>query len=948
MRIRKLIIISLCSLCVLFAKAQDKTTAKEAAPEQNVKADTGKRQYTKDNPLVYEDLWDLAPYAFINSEGKPDGYNVELVKMMTEKLGIPVNIVLKATPGNFEDLQSGKADLTIGMKAFFHDQYGAYGNNVLTLFTHSVAFPRSKDPGIREFADLKHHRVIVHDNSFSHNLMVQDGMKDNAIPMRDMKAALMKINEDNEGAVLWNTMTIRYLIDKYKLTDLRISSVNMRYGEYHFMSKDSTLLQKLDSLYDEISTSEEVLALRQKWFYPAASPVSGMPQWLLNTLLLTIFLICSYLCYYFYYHYRERKARKDVQRQATQLSLLINSGNYRIWTYDVKEQQFNSITIEKSEYDNYNRKAFAAFFEPQDYAMMLSAIDDIAKKRAETKTMPVRCHDPRNINATYFFDLSISVLREEFGEPTVLLGVQTDKTLEKSKLNKTRDNLMRFRTIFNTAMAQIALYDGNGYMIDINDSACETFGIVDKKEFLESKMHISRVPVFHHMQHDIIDELWVSSIIDFDDLRRQNLISEYWTRKGIVYYEFTILPIYDAQGKLIFIVSAGRDITDVALQMNRERRRSKRIETASQEVSKYVENINNALEVSKTVLANYNIKTKTMEVTYDMNKPKLMLSQLQCVHMMKASQTRHIAGIMLNMDKKKTGKFKLRLDSRLLDKNRHNRQFELNAVPMSDNKGDISHYFCLCRDITELAETEKRLKEESEKAQEAEKVKNSFLMNMSYEIRTPLNTVVGFAELFNAPHDRDDEPTFIDEIKKNTDLLLKLVNNILLLSRIDAKMLELNPQPTDFGELFNAHCLIGLSRGVNENVETKVETRPDPLILEIDSAQTGFIIETLCMLSAKFTERGHIRTRYEYRNGLLTFVIEDTGMGFAQTTIERILDRTIDGLKGDYNVELQITICNELAKLLGGQMDIQSAEGRGTTVWVTIPCKDLLKELENN
>ena len=144
--------------------------------------------------------------------------------------------------------------------------------------------------------------------------------------------------------------------------------------------------------------------------------------------------------------------------------------------------------------------------------MMLSAIDDIAKKRAETKTMPVRCHDPRNINATYFFDLSISVLREEFGEPTVLLGVQTDKTLEKSKLNKTRDNLMRFRTIFNTAMAQIALFDGNGYMIDINDSACETFGIVDKKEFLESKMHISRVPVFHHMQHDIIDELWVSSL----------------------------------------------------------------------------------------------------------------------------------------------------------------------------------------------------------------------------------------------------------------------------------------------------------------------------------------------------------------------------------------------------------------------------------------------------
>ena len=529
----------------------------------------------------------------------------------------------------------------------------------------------------------------------------------------------------------------------------------------------------------------------------------------------------------------------------------------------------------------------------------------------------------------------------------MLLGVQTDKTAERSKSINTSDSLLRFRTIFETAMAQMAYYDKDGIMTDINDSACQTFGIVDKNEFLKSRMHISQVPVFHHLQDDVIDEIWVSSIVDFDDLRRRGELSEFWTRKGVVYYEFTIMPIYDNNGQLQCIVSAGRDITEIATQMNRERRRSKRIETASGELKKYVENINYALEVSDTQLANYDINTKKMEVTYDMHKPKLELSQLQCVHMVDASQTRTAANIMLRMDKKRMKKYKARFKTRMRDQHRDNIYYELNAVPMTSNDGTINHYFCLCRNITKLVETERQLAAETKKAQEAEKVKDSFLTNMSYEIRTPLNTVVGFAELFNAPHDKEDEKTFIEEIRKSSDKLLKLVNNILLLSRIDAKMLELNPQPTDFGELFKSYCLMGLSRGIHEGVKTDIMEREEPLIVEIDNAQTGHIIETLTLLSARFTARGYIRTRYEYHNGKVTFCIEDSGPGMDKASIARVTTRTYEGIKNDYNIELELTICHELASLMGGHMEIQSSLGRGTTIWVTLPCKNLLEELEN-
>ena len=91
-----------------------------------------------------------------------------------------------------------------------------------------------------------------------------------------------------------------------------------------------------------------------------------------------------------------------------------------------------------------------------------------------------------------------------------------------------------------------------------------------------------------------------------------------------------------------------------------------------------------------------------------------------------------------------------------------------------------------------------RLKKETAKAQEAEQVKSTFLLNMSYELRTPLNAVIGFAELFGTEHNEEDEPLFAEEIKKNTNTLLRLINDILFLSRLDAKMIEYNYLETDF------------------------------------------------------------------------------------------------------------------------------------------------------
>ena len=135
------------------------------------------------------------------------------------------------------------------------------------------------------------------------------------------------------------------------------------------------------------------------------------------------------------------------------------------------------------------------FYDSFDFMEMMETIERVACGASESESLSVRCHDPKNMEKTYYFDLNISVLHEQYGEPTLLLGVQTDKTGERMKYVNTRDSLLRFRTMFDTAMAQMAFYDKNGIMTDINNSACETFGILDKEGFLKSKMQIGRAHV---------------------------------------------------------------------------------------------------------------------------------------------------------------------------------------------------------------------------------------------------------------------------------------------------------------------------------------------------------------------------------------------------------------------------------------------------------------------
>ena len=184
------------------------------------------KEFNEEHPLIYEDAWDLWPYVFLNENGEPDGYNIDLLKLIFKELDIPYIIKLKPTLEAQADLKSGKSDLMLRMDASFSRGNSHYSKNIVQLFTHSVVAPQGQPQNIHTGSDLKGHLVIVHEGSFSHHLIKENRWTNEIKAYDDMKEAIQRLRSEEQGVIVWNTMSLKWLMRKYKTDNLVIYPVD--------------------------------------------------------------------------------------------------------------------------------------------------------------------------------------------------------------------------------------------------------------------------------------------------------------------------------------------------------------------------------------------------------------------------------------------------------------------------------------------------------------------------------------------------------------------------------------------------------------------------------------------------------------------------------------------------------------------------------------------------
>ena len=640
------------------------------------------------------------------------------------------------------------------------------------------------------------------------------------------------------------------------------------------------------------------------------------------------------------YYYREQEVSNRAKQLNTQLALVLNSNKTEIWTYDTTKI-FTHISSETVTRTFYAPIDFSQFYNHDDFGELRTRITNVLIENSLSETLLVRSYDGQKT-----YEINISVLkRDQKHHPTMLLGIQRDITESKRRGEKAHNLSLQYQTVFNSSLVDMIFYGPDGRLMDLNEKACETFMIADRESFLKKNVHINDIPSYRHINiHELYDSIRLSSITDIDQVKREDERIPDIKLGGTFYYEAILSPIRDEAGVLHGVMAAGRNITEMVESHHKQEEEVQLLQKTNQQIQAYIQNINYTLRASGVRIITYHPGRHELQIFSDLNQVQYRLSQIRCASLIHESDRRRLRGLFMRMDQGKAGNISEVLHTIFHDDQKRDVYMNFSLIPMTDKDGSVTLYFGLCRDETEMKYTEMRLMEESKKAQETEELKNTFLLNMSYEIRTPLNAVLGFAELFNSPHDVEDEPVFAEEIKRNTDELLNLVNDILFISRLDAKMVEFPKAPSDFATLFDGWCYMGWS-ALAPNVKTFIDNPYTHLVLNIDEQHLGQVIQKICACSASYTSEGSVRAKYEYHHGELNIVLEDTGKGVRKEVLSHVFDRFVkDDQSKITGTGLDMPIVKELVEQMGGQIEIQSELGKGTTCYVMIPCEMISRE----
>ena len=641
------------------------------------------------------------------------------------------------------------------------------------------------------------------------------------------------------------------------------------------------------------------------------------------------------------YYYQEQAVNSRTREMNTQLGLVLDSNKTMVWTYDTMRKIYTVLLEHGQKKTQLTSLEFADYFLNNDFNNLRNLIAAIEEEEKKEDTLVLKAKKDLENPEERIVKIHVSVLmRDKKGKPKTLIGTGKDITEDTRLQIKAKESALRYHTVFNSSLADMIFYDADGVLTDLNDKACETFCIRDREALLRRRVHISDIPSYRHIDiHSLSESIQISSITDISRVKHEGERIPECEMGGKFYYEVNVCPIHNRQGRLLGVVAAGTDITEMVESHHRQQLDSQLLQRTTKDIESYINDINYTLRTSGVRLIKYDPDVHELEIFSDLNITQYHLSQMRCGTLVHEKDRRRVRGLFLRMDHRRPGAFTARVRTILHDDQGRNIYLTFSLIPITDRNGYISHYSGIFRNETELTYTEMRLREETQKAQETEELKNTFLQNMSYEIRTPLNAVIGFAELFNSPHDEEDEPVFAGEIKRNTGELLALINDILFMSRLDANMVEFKYQTCDFAALFDGFCYMGLSM-LNPGVTMSIENPYKRLMVNIDEGNLGEVIRKLCTDAAHFTREGSIRAKYEYRHGELNISIEDTGRGISKTMLPHVFERFV---RDEYNEHcgtgLDLPIVKELVEQMGGSIEIQSEKGKGSIVYVIIPCE---------
>lgn len=871
---------------------------------------------------------DFPPYTFINSRGEADGFNVEMTKAIMEELDIPYEMTLDNWGTVLDEFDRKGIDI-IPTMMYTDERTKKYNFGITHSLVYISAFCRKGDT-VTNRKSLTDKKIIVQKRDISYENLILQGYEKNLILVNNMIDGLKMLSDGQGDVALFSRETACDAIKKNNITNLDVFDIGLPPQEFCFAGKDPRLVSQIDVAIGKLKMNGTYDRLYNKWLNQERIKEKKQLIWLYYGIALLMVTIALALLFIFILKKMVKRTRTKLKENLEQYFTVFNNTTIGLEYYDQ-----DGMLIDLNEAD------CQIFGVPDKQAVLSYSLYEnpvIREIFPEGKLFPysgLLKYDLRKKNRDSYFDFStkdeviytqlrVTPIRDENGVLKAIICTTEDVTKE-TMLNRENNRLYQENnSILNNIPVAIAVYDSEGRQIYVNEITYTMFGVTDIEAHKAKHISIFDDPI---LPDEIKDKIRLGeetqTIIKYD-LKQVNCQKYFDTKyKTELFLEGKVRYVKDHKDRIVRIILIINDITAKYIYETQLKENIHKIESAvrTSNLSYWeYDPVKKEFTTINEPIAGYDSNHKlTMDDYHIMFHPDDMPKVTPIVTLMTEQRNESFS---IDLRSKNPGNDKWHY-------------YTISGVPyQTDINGKVVKYVGFRKDNTDLIE----IRQEKINAEEADKLKSVFLANMSHEIRTPLNAIIGFSELLQDTDDKAERTEYVNIIKHNNELLLRLINDILDLSKMEAGFLQLNPRNFDLAQTFEETAITLRQRCNNPDVELIVRNPYQKCLITLDNDRLVQIITNFVTNSIKYTSKGHIIMGYEYENGGVKIYVEDTGIGISEKNLPRTFYRFEKFDNFAQGTGLGLSICKSITDKMGGKIGVRSKEGEGSYFWAWLPC----------
>ena len=275
------------------------------------------------------------------------------------------------------------------------------------------------------------------------------------------------------------------------------------------------------------------------------------------------------------------------------------------------------------------------------------------------------------------------------------------------------------------------------------------------------------------------------------------------------------------------------------------------------------------------------------------------------------------------------------------------RYYDIVATPFLSPEGELLGVIEDCRDVTDLVESQKVMQRAALAAEEANRAKSEFLANLSHEIRTPRNAIIGMSYLALQTELSNKQHGYLNSIKNSAKSLLHIINDILDFSKIEAGRMDIEQVDFELDEVLQGLASLDAVKLADHKVELQLDVEPDvPFTLVGDPLRLGQVLINLVGNAIKFTDQGKVEVRVRRQSTVnqkvtLLFSVSDTGVGMTEAQMEKLFhafsQADMSTTRRFGGTGLGLSISKKLVEIMGGSIFVESTPDQGSTFYFTVP-----------